>query len=271
VVNFYWIDAFTDGPFTGNPAAVCLLEIAASEKWMQDFAREMGISETAFAYPEGEYVHLRWFSPKMEITLCGHATLATATALFDSGRSSTGEAIRFMTMSGELRAWLRKDNGLMELDFPERHVAMAEPPEGMLAALGLTRALAVARGGEDWLLQCESEEIVRSLSPDFRALKKSGGRGICVTAKSESPGADFVSRFFAPSMGINEDPVTGSAHCYLGPWWAERLGTRELIGRQLSARGGMVHVSLKHGRAFLGGTSKILVKGNLPTVTGKEP
>lgn len=261
--NFYWIDAFADGPFSGNPAAVCLLDKAAPEAWMQSMALEMGISETAFVSPEADFFQLRWFTPQSEVKLCGHATLASCAALLDSGRVTNAQPVRFMTKSGELRAWRRNDNGLIELDFPEKTPLPQPPPDGMLAALGLMSCDSAARAGEDWLLEAEDEAAVRNLAPDFKALVALGSRGVCVTARAEDAGADFVSRFFAPAVGVNEDPVTGSAHCYLGPWWAGILGTTELVGRQISRRGGVVHLSLKNGRAFLSGETRILLRGNV--------
>jgi len=261
--NFYWIDAFSDGPFTGNPAAVCILHSEAPEEWMRKLAFEMGVSETAFVVPQGDTYGLRWFSPETEIKLCGHATLASCAALLDSGFATNEQPLRFMTLSGELRAWKRNDNGLIELDFPQTPLEEAVAPPGLLKALGMRGAGAAAKAGEDWLIECEDEAELKSLAPDFAALKELGGRGFIVTARAEADGADFVSRFFAPAVGINEDPVTGSAHCALGPYWGARLGMAEMIGRQLSRRGGMMHVSLKNGRAFLAGQASIVFKGKL--------
>jgi PhzF family phenazine biosynthesis protein len=260
---FYWIDAFAEGPFSGNPAAVCILDAPLGEARMQGLATEMGVSETAFVHPEGEGYRLRWFSPLVEVKLCGHATLATCEALLDSAMASNAQPLRFQTLSGELRAWRRNDNGLIELDFPERAVEEVPAPPGLLKALGLRQAAFVAQAGEDLLVECEDEAEVASLSPDFGALKALGGRGFAVTARAEADGADFVSRFFAPAVGIDEDPVTGSAHCALGPFWAERLGCTSLLGRQLSRRGGAIHLSLKNGRVFLAGQARIVIKGHL--------
>jgi PhzF family phenazine biosynthesis protein len=260
--ELYWIDAFSQGPFSGNPAGVCLLDGPAPEAWMQAMAAELGISETAYVWPEGDLFRLRWFTPACEVALCGHATLAAGAALLESGRATNDQPLRFMTLSGELRAWRRKDNGMMELDFPQEEARPCPPPEGMLAALGLLSCAAAARAGEDWLLEAADEEAVRVLSPDFKALAAFGGRGVCVTARSSAEG-DFVSRFFGPAVGIDEDPVTGSAHGYLGPWWASRLGHSDLLGRQLSRRGGRVHISLKHGRAFLAGDLEIVFRTSL--------
>jgi PhzF family phenazine biosynthesis protein len=262
MIPIYWIDAFTETPFSGNPAAVCLLESMPSDAAMQALATELQLSETAFVCAEGPAFRLRWFTPACEVKLCGHATLASAAALLDASWSRGSEAIYFQTLSGELRAWRRKDDGLLELDFPERMAELAPAPEGALEALGIKNA-ECAKAGEDWLIALGSEEEVRALRPDFRRLALAGGRGFCVTAKSNSGDADFVSRFFGPAVGVDEDPVTGSAHCYLGPWWAERLGRSDLSGRQLSARGGMIRVNLKHGRAFLRGAARMVFKGQV--------
>jgi PhzF family phenazine biosynthesis protein len=262
--SFYWIDAFCEGPFTGNPAGVCLLEKKAPVEWMKGLAGELNLSETAFVQKEGESFGLRWFTPSgVEVKLCGHATLASAQALVEEGWISEKDVIRFQTLSGELRAWKRKDKSLLELDFPERLVSPAEAPVGMLKALGIEKPTAVAREADDWLVECGDEKVLRSLDPDFEALKAAGGRGICVTARAATSGADFVSRFFAPAVGINEDPVTGSAHCYLGPYWSFKLNKAELTGRQLSRRGGLVSVGLKQGRVFLSGEARTVVRGEV--------
>ena len=262
--KLHWIDSFCEGPFSGNPAGVCLLEREAGLDWMKGLAAELKLSETAFVLRQGDSFSLRWFTPAgVEVKLCGHATLAAAEALFNEGLARETEAIRFDTLSGELRAWRRKADGLIELDFPERQVEAAAPPKGMLEALDLLKAVSVSREADDWLVECGSEAEVHALRPDFQALKAAGGRGICVSAASERDGADFVSRFFAPAVGIHEDPVTGSSHCYLGPFWAAKLGRTQLIGRQVSARGGLVHVALKNGRAFLAGEAKTVFKGQI--------
>jgi PhzF family phenazine biosynthesis protein len=262
--KLYWIDAFCEGPFSGNPAGICLLEAEAPAEWMKGLAAELDLSETAFLLKRGEIFALRWFSPSgAEVRLCGHATLASAQALLDSGWAEGGSAMRFDTLSGELRAWRRQDNGLLELDFPERQVSEAQAPKGMLEALGIRHPIFVGREAEDWLVECESEAGLRELKPDFEALKAAGGRGICVTSKAVGQGADFVSRFFAPAIGVAEDPVTGSAHCYLGPYWAGKLRSAQLTGRQLSKRGGLVNVQCKHGRAFLSGETRTLFKGQI--------
>ena len=260
---FYWIDAFADGPFTGNPAAVCILQAPLAEAAMQGLAFEMGLSETAFVHPEEGAFRLRWFTPQVEIKLCGHATLASCAALLDSGATTNAQPVVFRTLSGELRAWRRNDNGLIELDFPERLSQEEAAPQGLLKALGLRQAAHVARAGEDWLVECEDEAEVAALQPDFEALKALGGRGFMVTARADAEGADFVSRFFGPGVGVDEDPVTGSAHCALGPYWAARLGHTSLLGRQLSKRGGTVYVSLKNGRAFLAGQARMVLKGQV--------
>lgn len=261
------IDAFADRPFAGNSAAVCLLEQAAPESWMQAFAGEMNLAETAYVRPippddRGERFELRWFTPEVEVPLCGHATLAAAHALCSEGRATLDETIRFVTKSGELTA--SQNGDLIELDFPATPAAPCDADSALLAALGIERALFVGRTSvEDTLLVLESAEQVRNLRPDFRRLATLSGRGVMATAPSDEATYDFVSRFFAPGVGIDEDPVTGSAHCCLGPYWAERLDRRELIGRQASRRGGTVRVRLAGDRVRLGGKAITIFRGSL--------
>jgi PhzF family phenazine biosynthesis protein len=235
------IDAFTDGPFRGNPAAVCLLGEPREESWMQALAEEMNLSETAFLWPESEELwRLRWFTPEVEVSLCGHATLAAAHALWETGRLPRATVARFATRSGILSAVA--DGDWIEMDFPEKLPEPCAPVPELADALG-ARPLVWTRAGEDLLVELATEGAVRALDPDFHALDEIDTRGIIVTARGDG-GADhdFVSRFFAPHVGIDEDPVTGSAHCGLAPYWADRLGRRELTGYQASARGGIVRV-----------------------------
>lgn len=261
------IDAFADRPFAGNSAAVCLLEQAAPDAWMQAFAAEMNLAETAYVRPlpaddRGKRWELRWFTPEVEVPLCGHATLATAHALWSEGRAESDRSLRFLTKSGELSA--SRDGELIELDFPATPAAPCDSDETLLAALGIEKVLFAGRTSvQDTLLVLESAEQVRSLRPDFPRLAKLGGRGVMATATSDEQPYDFVSRFFAPAVGIDEDPVTGSAHCCLGPYWAERLGKRELVGRQLSRRGGTVRVRLAGDRAKLGGKAITIFRGSV--------
>ncbi len=253
-IPLFQVDAFTDAPYAGNPAAVCLLDAPAPDGWMQDVAAEMNLSETAFTWPEGDARRLRWFTPCVEVDLCGHATLATAHVLFARG---AGEA-RFLTRSGELRAARR--GRWIELDFPALPVREAPAPEGLRDALGAT-PVAVGESRFDCVVELESEDAVRGLRPDFAALRALDARGVIVT--SRGAGYDFVSRCFFPKVGIDEDPVTGSAHCALAPYWSERLGRAEMTGYQASARGGVVRVRLAGDRVSLGGQAVTVLEGGL--------
>ena len=258
------VDAFTDVPFAGNPAAVCLLDRDASASWRQSVARELGYSETAFLRPLGsDATEIRWFTPKMEVDLCGHATLASAHFLWEGKIAMAGRPIRFESKSGSLFA--RGSEGAIELDFPEETAREAPPPPGIVDALGVDPRW-FGRNRLDYLVLVERESEVRGLRPDFARLATacSEGRGVMVTARSEDPTFDFVSRFFAPSAGIDEDPVTGSAHCCLGPFWAERLGKNDLRGFQASPRGGRVSVRIDgKGRVYLGGAAVTIFRGEL--------
>jgi predicted PhzF superfamily epimerase YddE/YHI9 len=254
------VDAFTDRPFAGNPAAVCVLPQAPPEQWMRDVAREMNLSETAFLVPEDAGFRLRWFTPAVEVDLCGHATVASAHVLWQDGHLPPGAQARFYTRSGVLLADRRGE--WIELDFPATPAVPAEAPAGLLAALGC-QARAVLRNRFDYLLELDSEAAVRALAPDFTALRKMEARGIVATAKASTAGFDFVSRFFAPAVGVDEDPVTGSAHCALGPYWAARLGKTAMTAFQASARGGVVRVRLAGDRAILGGQAVTIMAGEL--------
>jgi PhzF family phenazine biosynthesis protein len=254
------IDAFAHRPFEGNPAAVCLLDGPAEAAWMQRVAQEMNLSETAFVHRRGDGYHLRWFTPVAEVALCGHATLATAHALWDTGRLPRREAARFHTLSGLLTATER--DGWIELDFPALATAPAEAPVGLLEALG-AQASFVGRGPYDLLIEVASAAEVRMLVPDFGALGRVNARGVIVTARSDEPRFDFVSRFFAPTVGVNEDPVTGSAHAALGPYWASRTGKDEFLAYQASARGGVVRVRVAGARVHLAGRAVTVFRGEL--------
>jgi PhzF family phenazine biosynthesis protein len=254
------VDAFTDTAFSGNPAAVCLLPGPAEAPWMQAVAREMNLSETAFLYPEEGAYRLRWFTPAVEVDLCGHATVASAHVLWETGRVPGGTRIEFLTRSGLLSAERR--GAWIELDFPAKPVVAAEAPGDLLAALG-TEGRVVGRNQFDYLVEVDAEQTVRRLAPDSRRLATLPVRGVIVTSRSQGSGWDFVSRFFAPGSGIDEDPVTGSAHCALGPFWGERLGKRELVGYQASARGGVVRVRLAGDRVHLGGQAVTILRGEL--------
>ncbi len=254
------IDAFTDRPFAGNPAAVCLLDKVVDAEWMQAVASEMNLSETAFVRPLKEDFELRWFTPAIEVDLCGHATLATAHALWTEGVVDPSQPIRFHTRSGVLAC--TQNGNFIELDFPATPPKQSEPPEGLLEALGIRPAF-VGKSKFDQFVRVESEEIVRSLQPDFAKLGIISMRGVIVTSVSDDPQFDFVSRFFAPAVGVNEDPVCGSAHCCLGPYWSEQLGKTEMTAIQASARGGVLRIRVAGDRVVLGGHAITVLKGEL--------
>lgn len=255
------IDAFTSAPFRGNPAAVCLLDEERDAQWMQDVASEMNLSETAFLLRRGDGFSLRWFTPGAEVALCGHATLASAHALWEEGILGPDDTARFHTLSGLLTADRRGD--LIELDFPATIPQPAEAPEGLLSALGLTDALFVGRNKFDFVIEVESEQLVRTLEPDHAQLKRIPVRGVIVTSRATTGDADFVSRFFGPAVGVDEDPVTGSAHCALTPYWAAKLGKNEMLAFQASRRGGYIRVRLAGDRVKLGGNAVTVLRGEL--------
>ena len=259
-IRTFKVDSFTAEPFAGNPAGVCLLTEPRDERWMQAVAREMNLSETAFLLREGDGFRLRWFTPAVEVELCGHATLASAHVLWEEGVLPPSQTARFATKSGELRASRRGE--LIELDFPAKPEQPAEPPENLLEALGV-KPLYLGRNVFDYLLLLDNEEAVRTVSPNFALLRTVSVRGVIVTAPSARPEFDFVSRFFAPAVGVDEDPVTGSSHCCLGPFWAARLGKSELIAHQVSARGGVLHIRVASERVFLGGRAVTVLRGEL--------
>jgi PhzF family phenazine biosynthesis protein len=258
----YQVDAFTEKPFAGNPAGVCVLEKPADEAWMQSVAMEMNLSETAFVVrrEDGDF-DLRWFTPAVEVALCGHATLATSHILWETGILKPEETARYHTQSGLLQA--RQVDGSIELDFPATPPEDCETPDGLLEALGLLSAVYVGRPRFDYLVEVESENIVRLLAPDFAKLRSLGARGVMVTARSDDPQFDFVSRLFAPGAGVDEDPVTGSAHCALAPYWAAKLGKTTLSAYQASARGGSMKCTLAGDRVKLAGRAITVLRGNL--------
>jgi PhzF family phenazine biosynthesis protein len=260
------VDAFTSEAFAGNPAMVCLLPAPRDAEWMQHVAREMNLSETAFlvkrpeaAGGEGGF-DLRWFTPAVEVALCGHATLASAHALWEAGLVGRGKVARFHTKSGLLTAERRGD--WIELNFPATLEEAAPAPPGLTEALHVTPTY-VGRSRFDYLVEVESEEIVRRLQPDFGALRTLAVRGVMVTSAATTSGVDFVSRFFAPGSGIDEDPVTGSAHCCLTPYWSRKLGRADFVARQLSARGGVLRLKLDGDRVRLAGQAVTVLKGEL--------
>jgi PhzF family phenazine biosynthesis protein len=255
------VDAFTDEPFRGNPAAVCVLPGERDAAWMQLVAREMNLAETAFLLPRQDGYSLRWFTPTVEVDLCGHATLASAHVLWEDGLLPPEDSARFHTRSGLLTASRR--DGRIWLDFPALPASPAPAPADLERALG---APIVHFGVNpiDSLAEVGSEETLRGLQPDLVALRRLGGRGLIVTcAGNPGAGYDFVSRFFAPGAGIDEDPVTGSAHCCLGPFWGARLGKTELTGYQASSRGGFVTVRNRGERVELGGNAVTVLRAEL--------
>jgi PhzF family phenazine biosynthesis protein len=260
-IRIVQVDAFTDRPFAGNPAAVCVLTEAPAEQWMRDVAREMNLSETAFLVPQDDGYNLRWLTPTVEVALCGHATVASAHVLWQDGHLPEGKQARFHTRSGLLTADKRGD--WIELDFPAKIAAPAEAPAELLPALGVAAAKFVGKSAFDYLVEVDSEEILLALSPDHSTLRKLPVRGVIVTARSSGAEFDFVSRFFAPGSGIDEDPVTGSAHTALGPYWAGILGKNELLAFQASARGGVVKVKVVGDRVLLGGQAVTVMTGEL--------
>ena len=260
-IPLFQVDAFTDRPFHGNPAAVCLLDAPRAEEWMQSVAAEMNLAETAFVSPrEGGY-DLRWFTPTCEVDLCGHATLASAHALWETRRLPTGAVARFFTKSGWLTASQR--DGLIELDFP------ATPPDEAPAfAAGLAEAVRApvewaGRSRFDLVARLSSADAVRRAAPNLALVGVLPCRGVIITAPGDDGTHDFVSRFFGPQSGVDEDPVTGSAHCALAPYWAGVLGRNELTGFQASPRGGTVHVRLAGDRVLLSGHAITVMRGEL--------
>ncbi len=253
------VDAFTSKPFGGNPAAVCLLAAAQSPKWMAAVAMEMNLSETAFLHPEGDGYRLRWFTPAVEVDLCGHATLASAHVLWTEGLLPKDSAARFHTKSGLLTCRLRGD--WIEMDFPAKFEEPAEPPPQLEPALGAALKY-VGRNQFDYLVEVEDEAVLRGLTPQHHVLRELPVRGIIATARGAGE-FDFVSRFFAPGSGIDEDPVTGSAHCALAPFWASRLDKTEMTAYQASARGGIVKVRVDGDRVALMGQAVTVLSGEL--------
>jgi predicted PhzF superfamily epimerase YddE/YHI9 len=289
------VDAFTADAFAGNPAAVCVLTQPRDERWMQLVAREMNLSETAFVVLGDPVCSLRWFTPAAEVDLCGHATLASAHVLWEQGLLAVDRTAAFDTRSGRLTArrltaaakregsdavaregsaaveregFSRANPDIwIELDFPATPDEPVDAPAGLAEALGAAPAY-VGRSRFDFLVEVRDEQTVRTLSPDFAALRAFRARGVIVTARASTPGADLVSRYFAPAYGIDEDPVTGSTHCCLGPYWASRLGRTELVARQLSARGGVMKVAVDGDRVRLAGQAVTVLRGELAEAAG---
>ena len=259
-IPLFQVDAFTDQLFKGNPAAVCILEKPAEAKWMQNMAREMNLSETAFVVPHKDGFGLRWFTPESEVELCGHATLSSAHILWEAGYVQPAEKIRFYTLSGQLTA--AKNANWIELDFPSAPVIPWDSSEEVIAALGPVPE-STWRSGEKWLLDYADEAEIYTMKPDFTALKIIKGRGLIVTARSQKPGIDFVSRYFAPWIGINEDPVTGSSHTILGPYWGQKLHKTHMTAYQASTRGGTLRIKVSGERTYIGGQAVTVFSGQV--------
>lgn len=256
------VDAFTDRPFQGNPAAVCILESPQDEQWMQLVAREMNLSETAFLYREGQAYSLRWFTPTSEVSLCGHATLASAHVLWTEGYASTGQLIQFETKSGILTAKYQDD--WIELDFPVNRSQDIPPITKLGDALGVPLKT-VLYNSLGYLVEVATAQEVEKLQPNFNLLKQLPISNVIVTSRADRDSKyDFVSRFFAPGVGIEEDPVTGSAHCCLAPYWRDRLNQDRFLAYQASARGGVVKVYYDGGdRVLLQGQAITVMRGEL--------
>jgi PhzF family phenazine biosynthesis protein len=260
-MRLFQIDAFADAPFTGNPAAVCLLGDAhRDDAWMQNLAAEMNLSETAFVRRQDGDWSLRWFTPTIEVALCGHATLASAQALLEEELLAPGGTAAFHTQSGLLTA--RHAGELIELDFPAKVAERSEPADGLIEALG-AQPVSIARNEFDYLVEMANEGDVRDLKPDYAMLRRIPVRGVIVTSRASTKGFDFVSRFFAPGSGIDEDPVTGSTHCALAPYWAPRLRKEDFVAYQASPRGGVLRVTLVGDRVRLAGRAITVFRGEL--------
>ncbi|MFM7529091.1 MAG: PhzF family phenazine biosynthesis protein [Nodosilinea sp.] len=253
------VDAFTNQAYGGNPAAVCPLPGPYAEDWMQRVAREMNLSETAFFYPEADGYRLRWFTPTTEVDLCGHATLATAHILWSEGYLAEHLQARFYTHSGVLTA--RRQENWIELNFPTNPSHPITVPAGLEEALGAT-PIAVMENSLGYLVELESADLVQQLNPNFRALKALPVAGVTVTSQASAP-YDFISRFFAPNLGINEDPATGSSHCCLSPYWRDRLHKTTFLAYQASPRGGVIKLEDEGDRIRLSGQAVTVLKGEL--------
>ncbi len=262
-MRIWTVDAFADKLFSGNPAAVCVVELFPADAFMQSVATEMNLSETAFVVRlAGNYFHVRWFTPAVEVRLCGHATLASAHILWQEKFANAKDPIRFESLSGPLTVTKEIDGKMMTLNLPAQPALEPFESVELTQALG-TKPLFVGRAYDDCLVEVESEPVLRGLTPDMQILRKFNCRGIIVTARSGGGQYDFVSRFFAPREGVLEDPVTGSAHCKLAPYWAKKLGKLDFIAYQASPRGGILHVRLQQDRVLIAGTAITVLTGDI--------
>jgi PhzF family phenazine biosynthesis protein len=255
------VDSFTTKPFSGNPAAVCILDKPADEEWMQSVAAEMNLSETAYLHPEADGYRLRWFTPEAEVDLCGHATLASAHVVWEEGHSQA-DVLKFHTLSGLLT--VQRNGDWMEMNFPVDPLLPADVPAELLAALG-AKSVFAGKTRIRHFVELESPAALRALTPDLGAIKKVPPGRVLVTAKSDDPGFDFICRYFGPGVGVPEDPVTGSAYCALAPYWSKKLGKAEFTGYQASKRGGVVRVRLEGDRVFISGQAVTVMRAELLT------
>ncbi|WP_248722107.1 PhzF family phenazine biosynthesis protein [Seonamhaeicola sp. ML3] len=257
-MRLFTVDAFTDTPFKGNPAAVCVLENPLTEAQYLDIAKEMNLSETAFVYLKDGVYQLRWFTPEVEIELCGHATLATAKILFDKYKVET-EVLKFNTLSGVLT--VKQNDDLLEMNFPIGTLTQVEEKDALLESALMEKITTISEDDKWYLAELESEETLINLKPNFSKLLEHSKSKFIVTAKSDGDSYDFVSRFFAPDYGINEDPVTGSAHCYLSSYWSHKLNKNTVVGYQASKRGGTVECEvIENDRVLLRGNCVIMAE-----------
>lgn len=261
--KIFQVDSFTDRPFSGNPAAVCILDAPADVRWMQNVAMEMNLAETAFLYLDGSDYNLRWFTPEVEVDLCGHATLASAHILWETGILSPESQARFRTRSGLLTAV--KKGEMIVLNFPAIETIESAPSENLVAALGIKPKFS-GSGESHWLMELSSEKEIYDVRPDFAAMVRADSKMVIVTSLASTSGLDIVSRFFAPGVGIDEDPVTGFAHCCLGPFWKDRTGRNEFTAWQASARGGKILVSVDGDRVRLGGSAVTVLECYLRSI-----
>lgn len=257
-MKVFHVDAFTSIPFRGNPAAVCILDEEHDNKWMQAVASEMNLSETAFLLKRSDGYNLRWFTPVTEVDLCGHATLASAHVLWEKNCLNPDQEVHFYTKSGLLTA--HKQGSWIELNFPVQRPRETEPPKDLLEALAVS-PLYVGKNAWDYLIEVEHEDILRTIQPDFNTLSRVDMRGVIVTCRATE--CDFVSRFFAPAVGVNEDPVNGSAHCCLAPYWSNRLKKESFLAYQASLRGGKLKVRIQGERVYISGEAITIFTGKL--------
>jgi PhzF family phenazine biosynthesis protein len=264
MIKLFHVDAFSEIPFSGNPAGVCLLDKLIPEYLMQSIATEINLSETAFIINESNGYNLRWFTPKTEVSLCGHATLASSHILWEIKELSESDEIKFYTKSGLLKS--KKNGSWIQLDFPTRNIEASDLDNHLNEAIGTTPVFTgkyTAPTGDLYLLELEKEEQIRNLAPDFKLLISCRARAVIVTSRSNTPKYDFVSRYFAPVVGINEDPVTGSSHCILAPYWSGKLNKTTLIGYQASQRGGIIRCTHAGDRVLLEGKAVTIYKAEL--------